>query len=404
MKINPEFITTVTDARSKRFPIICIYCDHWQNGGVEAYLMNLFRFWDFSKLNCELVTSQAETDLYDKELEKLGIRHIITLKKSYRSPILRILHNLSAVRTLFTEKQYDAVYLNLSNSFTMIYACLARHAGIPVRIVHSHCAGIKPSFSLPIKQTAHIFGRALFKRSVSAYFACSELAARWMFGNKKVRSKQVNLVNNAIDVSAFAKNAAERQLFRNQLYLTEKWVIGTVGRFTEQKNPFFLIHAFEQLARSRKDACLLWVGEGELLEPIRQYAQSTGIADRVILYGKTNHVARCLWSMDVFCLPSRFEGNPVSIIEAQAAGCICLVSDKVTQECKVSDNVRFLPIDQGINAWADAMANAKPTCDARQAARQVKENGYDAIEMSHTVQTLITQALHRKRSDRGKTP
>ena len=187
----------------------------------------------------------------------------------------------------------------------------------------------------------------------------------------------------------------ERNLFRKQYGLTDKWVVGIVARFSEQKNPFFLLEAFAQLTKIDPDAFLLWVGEGELMEDVQARAREIGIADRILFFGKTNQVARCLWAMDVFCLPSRFEGNPVSVIEAQAAGCMCLVSDRVTEQCKVSENLRFLPIDQGTNIWVETMQTAYQICDPFEATRQVAQNGYDAVALSVRVQQLLLKALYQ---------
>lgn len=374
---------------------IAVYCDHWQNGGVEAYLMNLFRFWDRKKLDCELVVSQWETDLYDEELAKLSIPHRVTLAKRYRSPIRRILSNLSQMRCLLRAGEYDAVYFNLSNSFTMIYAWMSKRAGIPVRVVHSHCAGIRPGITYPAKLLAHRLGRCVFTPFVTQYFACSELAARWMFGDRVFQGGNVRLINNAVNTAAFAFRPEERERFRAQYGLTDKWVVGTVARFSEQKNPFFLLEVFAQLVRICPNAFLLWVGEGELMESAVERAKIDGISDRILFFGKTNQVANCLWAMDVFCLPSRFEGNPVSVIEAQAAGCICLVSSNVTQQCKVSDNVRFLPIDKGADVWAVEMQHARHVCSPARAALQVADNGYDASAISVRVQELLDDALRR---------
>lgn len=378
---------------------IAVYCDHWQNGGVEAYLMNLFRFWDRKKLDCELVVSQWETDLYDAELAALGISGRVTLSKRYRSPIYRILRNLSAMRRLLRSGDYDAVYFNLSNSFTMIYAWMAKRAGIPVRVVHSHCSGIRPGITYPVKLLAHRMGRSLFTPFVTQYFACSERAARWMFGDRVFSGGNVRLINNAVNTAAFAFRPEERDRFRAQYGLEGKRVIGTVGRFSEEKNPFFLLDVFAHLAKINPDAFLLWVGEGELMGSVQARAKEAGLAEKILFFGKTNRVANCLWAMDVFCLPSVFEGNPVSVIEAQAAGCVCLVSDRVTTQCKVSHNVWFLPIDQGCAPWVEAIQTAQRVCDPAQAAQQVAQNGYDAASASGQVQELLFLTLRGFRAD-----
>lgn len=375
---------------------LCIYCDHWQNGGVEAYIMNLLRFWDFEKLPYDLAVSQMETDLYDQELKALGIKCKVTLSRTYASPILRILKNLPEMRRLFASGAYDAIYLNLSNSFTMIYAWMAKREGIPVRVVHSHCAGIQQSWTRPIKKFAHQIGQSLFGKAATHYFACSQKAAIWMFGRQRVESGDVTIIPNAVNVSRFEVTADKRAQAREKLGLVDNRVIGTVGRLTELKNIDLLIQAFAKMKENDATAKLLIVGEGELRPKLEALIVALNVQDSVILYGTTANVPEVLWAMDIFCLTSRFEGNPVSVIEAQAAGCMCLVSDQVTRQCKVSDNVVFLPIGaEHTSVWAEEMRQATRLCTPQQAALQVRENGYDAEEMSQRVQAVLQNGIER---------
>lgn len=357
--------------------------------------MNLFRHWEPQSLLCELVVSQVETDLYDRELSSLGIERRVTLAQACASPILRILRNLAAMRKLFREGGYDAFYFNLSNSFTMMYAWMAKRAGIPVRVVHSHCAAIQKSASWPVKALGHLLGRLLFAGAATQCLACSQEAALWMFGKRRVQTGGVRLIHNAVSVERFRWNPVERDAMRQSLGLEGKRVIGTVGRLTEQKNPAFLIRAFARAAQEREDAYLLMIGEGEMRPTLEALVEELGLRGRVRLFGATGEVPKMLWAMDVFCLPSRFEGNPVSVIEAQTAGCMCVVSDRVTAQCQISDNVRFLPIDEGVEEWADAMLNSRRVCPPETAARQVFQNGYDAAATSAQVQALLLDGLQR---------
>lgn len=371
---------------------VCVYCDRWQNGGVEAYLMNLFRFWNLSKLDCELVVSEVTTDLYDAELETLGIPRRVTLAQQYPMPVKRILHNLAAVRALLKSERYDAVYLNLSNSFTMCYAAMAKQAGVPVRIVHSHSTSIQKGTLRWLKMLGHLMGRMLFTGAVTHKAACSREAAIWLFGQQCADSGQVQMIYNGVDIRRFVADDAQRQAARQALGLEGKWVIGTVGRLTELKNTDFLIKAFAELSARKPNAYLLLIGEGELRESLEALITELGLQDKVCLYGATSEVPRMLWAMDVFCLPSRFEGSPVSVIEAQAAGCYCLVSDSVTHQCRICDNLSFLPVEGNSAVWADAMENAKLACTPDEAAAQVKHNGYSAEQTSAAVQAMLYKA------------
>lgn len=371
---------------------VCVYCDRWQNGGAEAYLMNLFRFWDLSKLDCELVVSEVTTDLYDAELKALGIPRRVTLSQEYPMPVKRILHNLTAMRELFKSQHYDAVYLNLSNSFTMSYAVMAKRAGVPVRVVHSHCSNIQRGALRWLKMLGHLAGRLLFAGAATHKAACSQEAAIWLFGRQCADSGRIQMIHNGVDIRRFVADDVQRRAARHTLGLDDKWVIGTVGRLTELKNTDFLIRAFAILCARKPDAFLLLIGEGELKKRLEALIEELGLKDKVWLYGATGEVPRMLWAMDVFCLPSRFEGSPVSVIEAQAAGCYCLVSDSVTHQCRVCENLSFLPVEGGAEKWAHAMEHARRLCTPDEAAAQVERNGYSAAQTSAVIQAVLLEA------------
>jgi glycosyltransferase involved in cell wall biosynthesis len=375
----------------KAKPLVYAYCDRWQNGGVEAYLMNVFRGWDFSAMQVMLVTAEKTTAQYDEELEQLGVQHIVLLDELYASPIKRILHTLRRFRTFISRQPCDAVYLNLSNSFTMAYAVLAKWAGVPVRVVHSHCSGLQAGGARRLKLLGAWLGRQLFLPAVTDFWACSDFAAEWIFG-KRHTQKPVEILPNGVSLDKFRFSPQQRADARRGLGLEQELLLGTVGRLTELKHQGFLLDILADLQKSGQKAKLLLVGDGELYNALKHKAESLGIAQDVIFYGTTPQVPRLLCAMDLFLLPSEFEGSPVSVIEAQAVGLHCLVSDQVTRQCNVLGSVLFLPIHQGTKSWCDAilLERAAPHSDM---TALMHKAGYDVKDMGPRVQRLLQRKL-----------
>lgn len=367
---------------------LCIYCDHWQNGGVESYLMNQLQHWNLSQIHCTLLTADKTTDIYDVELKSMGVRHDILLKEVYDSPIRRILKTFVAIKQYFQENTFDTLYLNLSNSVTMRYAKYAKKSGIPRRIVHSHCGGIQPGPTWWIKMAAHDLSRRAASGWATDWWACSDKAAEFLFPPSVLAG--VQYIPNAIDTERFCFNQKEREEMRIRFSLRpEEQIIGTIGRCTPQKNQRFLLDVFAELLPDQPDVRLLLVGDGPLRAELEEQADMLGIAEKCIFYGFVDDVVPLYCAMDVFCLPSVLEGNPVSAIEAQSMGLPCLLSDAVTGQAQLADSTERLPITQ-TQVWVSAIRRCLQQIPSRsEGAAVVKWKGYDIVQNAQHVQQLL---------------
>lgn len=354
---------------------ICVYCDHWQNGGVESLLMNLLSCWDLSAAKCTLVTSDKTTNIYDEALRSLGVAHIVLMDRLYDSPIARILNNFSALDKHLTTHTYDTIYLNLGNSITMLYARGAKKHGVPSRIVHSHCSGIQSGVARPLKMLVHFLMRCISYKYATGYIASSDVAAAWLFPEKVLW--KVHIIPNGIAVDDFHFNEEKRREQRLLLGIEDQYVVGTVGRFAPEKNQTFLLEIFVGVLRQKPNAALLLVGDGPLRSSLEAQARALGIYERCIFYGFTSDVPPLLFAMDAFCLPSFFEGNGIAAIEAQATGLPCLLSDTVPQSTKVLDETQHLPLGS-CEPWVNALLEIGDAPIERSAATaRVRAAGYD---------------------------
>ena len=277
---------------------------------------------------------------------------------------------------LLREGGYDCVHIHGDVAYLLlIFARAARRAGVPKIILHSHAAGIDGG-SRRLKAVLHRFARGFLPGLATDFAACSDRAAQWMYPGLK--PERVRMINNGIEVDRFAFDADTRARVRQTLKLGDALVVGHVGRFAYQKNHDFLLDAFAALRAQVDNARLLLVGEGVLLDAVRGKCRRLGLEKDVIFYGASRDVAGLMQAMDVFMLPSWFEGLPVVGVEAQAAGLPVLFSDRVTRQAGLTENTWFLPIDaDSAGLWAGrAISAAQLRIDRNAACGQVRDAGF----------------------------
>lgn len=317
-------------------------------GGLETMIMNYYRNIDRNRVQFDfLVHRDFEAD-YDKEIIRLG-------GKIYRLPPLNPFGRdyLSKLDAFFKEhKEYKIVHSHL-DCMSAVPLKYAKLNGVPIRIAHSHNSNQARDLKYILK--------LVYKRKILKYannlFACSNEAGQWMFG----RNSNFKLLNNAIETDKyiFSKEIAEKK--RKELDIpNNSFIVGHVGRFDVQKNHIFLIDIFAEILKRKRNSVLLLVGEGSLRKSIEEKVHTLGLSDKVIFAGLRTDVNELLQAMDVFLFPSLFEGLPVSIVEAQASGLRCFISDKVPDDCKITDNVYQFSLSDSAEKWADNILKLFP--------------------------------------------
>ena len=269
----------------------------------------------------------------------------------------KIKKQFAIVRNLTTVMKaggYDAVHIHGDVAYKLLTCAIAaRKAGVKKIILHSHASGTDGNHR-EVKKALHMASRRLLKYLGTEYVSCSDLAADWMFPN--VRKKRITIIHNGVDLDRFHFNEAVRKETRKQWNLCGKFVLGHVGRFEYQKNHEYLVEVFRAVKEREPNAVLFLVGEGSLKEDIQKKVAEYGLADSVIFAGLSSEVEKLFWAMDVFVLPSHFEGLPIVGVEAQATGLPVVFSDRITKEAKLTHAVTYLPIGEGdIPSWADTI-------------------------------------------------
>jgi glycosyltransferase EpsF len=202
------------------------------------------------------------------------------------------------------------------------------------------------------------FCKVLCVRYATELFTCGEEAGEYLYGKKRMKSDAIKIVENAVDLDYFAVDKVLRDKFRERFDLTDKFVVGHVGRFSFQKNHERLLDIFRELLKYKEKAVLLLVGTGELENSIRKKVEELELTDKVIFYGTTKDMKEVYSALDVFVLPSRFEGFPVVSVEIQAANIPAVFSNTIATTCKITDSINFMDLEQSDETWAKAIISA----------------------------------------------
>lgn len=331
---------------------ICIYCETWESGGIESFLHNVLRHMDLTNLDVDIVVACLRPSIFTEPLERLGVR-FVELSGRSRS----FVRNYLRFSALLRQKHYDVVHLNAFQGLQLSLLQAAKRANVPVRIAHSHNTALRQSRSRWLKMLIHRLSSTLFSESATDLWACSSNAAEFMFSQRPLVQRNWRFIPNGIDLERFRFDAQQRDEVRRELGVSDCFVVGNVGRLCYQKNQDFLLDVFAALIKERPNSRLLLVGEGEERQHLEQKAIALGVADKVIFYGVTDRVERLLWAMDVFVFPSRFEGLPVTSVEAQATGLPCIFSAAITRECQIGNAVTYLSLTDSVANWVSALVD-----------------------------------------------
>jgi len=339
-----------------------------QASGMMSVIMNYYRHIDRDEIQFDILYFNETPVNYYDEINRLGGKAYYLKRPS--------LSSCADYNNFFKEHadKYIAVHLHLAFLNWFILP-LAKKNGIKYLITHSHTTSFSDKklnalrnrlFCLPIKLNAN------------QYFACSKAAAEFLYGKRYVKSGKVMIINNAIEVERYKYNPFVREKVREELNLTDRFIVGHVGRFVNQKNHVFLLQIFAEIKKRKPNSVLLLIGDGPLFEYIKNKAKLLNIEDSVVFLGRKSNVADYLQAMDVFVLPSLYEGLPVIGIEAQTAGLTCYFSDVITKETAIT-NVFFLSLKDSPVIWAEKILETSISSRTDMTSK-LKEFGFDITQ------------------------
>lgn len=339
----------------------------WLGGGVESVIMNYYRNIDRKKFQFDFICDNDSTDIPYNDIEKMGGRVILI------PPYQKIFKYHKELTKILKKENYAIVHSHI-NTLSVFSLWASKVAGNNVRIAHSHSTTNKKEWR---KNIIKIILKRFIKIFATDYMACSEHAARWMFGNKTFEMGKVYLLNNAIDVDKFKYNDIIRKKQREELKIKNNTlVIGHIGRFVEQKNHRYLIDIFNEIHKKEKNTLLLLIGQGPLLNEMKNKVKKLNIDDSVVFLGQKEKVNDLYQAMDLFLFPSLYEGLGMVMIEAQCSGLPCIASTEVPKVTKINDSVDFIDLNDSLDKWISRFidfAKLNRNIDLN----KIKESGYD---------------------------
>lgn len=342
-------------------------------GGIETWLMHVLRATNRSRLAMDFLVQTARPCSYDDEARALGAKMMPCLRPARPRAYARNLRLL-----LREHGPYDVVHSHVHH-FSGLVLRLARRAGVPVRIAHSHNdTTALDSGSSSLRQAYLRLMARWIDRHATAGLAASRQAAASLFGPAWESEARWRIHSYGLDLTPF-RAPVDRDAVRAELGISgDAFVVGHVGRFVDQKNHRFLIEVAAEVVRREPRMRLLLVGEGELRPEIERLVARLGLSDRTILAGVRPDVPRLMrGAMDVFAFPSRFEGLGLVLVEAQAAGLPCVISDVIPDEADVVPGlVHRLALSSPASAWAETLLDARRVCEPAQSLGTVESSPF----------------------------
>ena len=340
----------------------------WLGGGVEAFIMNYYRHIDKSKIQFDFICDSDSTNIPYEEIESLGGKVILV------PPYEKVVSYHKELKKVLEDGNYKIVHSHI-NTMSVFSLFAAVRAGVPVRIAHSHSTTSKIEKKRNILK---LILRPLVPLFATDFFACSEYAGRWAFGNKRFDEGKVIVINNAIDVGKFSYNESVRKSKRNELNIADGTiVVGHAGRFVSVKNHSFIIDVFNEFHKKNGNSKLLLVGQGPLLEEVRGKVVALGLQDDVDFLGQRDDLNELYQVFDVFLFPSLYEGLGMVLIEAQCAGNLCFTSTEVPRVTEVTNNIEFLNLAYDSVVWAEYIELALKSYKKEDHKENVRKNGFD---------------------------
>lgn len=338
-----------------------------ERNGITGVIFSYLTAMGCGGLRMDMLSLNEPDISYRKKVEERGGR-VYVLSRNGR----HLWRYWNCLRNLIKHNEYDIVHIH-GNSHTVVLELLAaRLARCRVRIVHAHSTNCN---SLIV----HRVLTPLFTHLCTHKIACGEAAGRFMFGKKPFV-----VLNNGVDVKRFAFNETCRAAIRAQMGWEDKIILGHVGYFQEVKNQRFIVDVLSTLLKDSDDYRLVLIGDGEQRQAVERHVIELGLQEMVAFTGNIDNVSESLSAIDLVVMPSLFEGLPLTLIEQQANGLQCVVSDSITREVDKTGNVIFLPLSEGAGVWAekirqvDCMFGRVVRCE--RAADCITKNGYSITE------------------------
>lgn len=365
------------------------------NGGIESLIFNLLEKTDREYVNYDFLLTRNQKESYEQDMEKYGCRKIVVSSKYSRLIPVRFYRSYRSLKQYFETHPYKIVHFQaVGTSFGGALALLAaKKAGIPVRIVHAHSAASKTNM---IRCVDIKLGQYLHRKWGTHFMACSKKAAEFSYGRDFQKRIKVHYLKNGIDTKKFIFNGENRSSVRWEFGIQNKFVLGTIGRLSPQKNHIFMVDVLAETLKIRDDAVLLVVGglsatHEEYAKKVKTYVVEKGLQDKVIFAGERHDAHRIFSAIDAYLFPSLWEGLGIAAVEAQANGLPVFASSHVPEETNLTENMHYWKLEDGPETWARRIAEFSYEDKRKDYSQEIIQSGYDIRSSARELQDIYLE-------------
>lgn len=366
----------------KKIKVLMLVPNLFVANGVASFVMNYLRNLNHDEVQVDIASYKEGDSVYYAEVEAAGG------KMFFLPGIKNLPEHVKVCNKILSDGRYDIIHDNtLHISIPMMWC--AKKAGVPVRILHSHNSKMGET---PAKAFRNRFFLPVLRSLATNYAACSQLAGRAMF-----EDQEFTVIPNVIQTEKYRFDPTMRKSVRQKMNATDKFVVGTVGRLAEQKNPFFAMDVFECLQKQVSNAEYWWVGSGSLDDQVKAYVEKKGLFGKVKLLGSRNDIVDLYQGMDVFFLPSLFEGLSIVTVEAQAMGLPCVVSDVIPPEAEYTELLKRCSLQDSIEAWVEKIRNTQiKKTERKQYQEYLSESVFSDVGCGNRLKKIYERCLSEK--------
>lgn len=366
----------------KKIKVLMLVPNLFVANGVASFVMNYLRNLNHDEVQVDIASYKEGDSVYYAEVEAAGG------KMFFLPGIKNLPEHVKVCNKILSDGRYDIIHDNtLHISIPMMWC--AKKAGVPVRILHSHNSKMGET---PAKAFRNRFFLPVLRSLATNYAACSQLAGRAMF-----EDQEFTVIPNVIQTEKYRFDPTMRKSVRQKMNATDKFVVGTVGRLAEQKNPFFAIDVFKCLQKQVPNAEYWWVGSGPLEKSVQDYVNQKGLSENVRLLGSRDDVTSLYQGMDVFFLPSLFEGLSIVTVEAQAMGLPCVVSDVIPPEAEYTELLKRCSLQDSIEAWVEKIRNTQiKKTERKQYQEYLSESVFSDVGCGNRLKKIYERCLSEK--------
>lgn len=366
----------------KKIKVLMLVPNLFVANGVASFVMNYLRNLNHEEVQVDIASYKEGDSIYYTEVEAAGG------KMFFLPGIKNLPEHVKVCNKILSDGRYDIIHDNtLHISIPMMWC--AKRQGVPVRILHSHNSKMGET---PAKAFRNRFFLPVLRSLATNYAACSQLAGRAMF-----EDQEFTVIPNVIQTEKYRFDPTMRKSVQQKMNATDKFVVGTVGRLAEQKNPFFAMDVFECLQKQVPNAEYWWVGSGPLEKSVQDYVNQKGLSENVRLLGSRDDVTSLYQGMDVFFLPSLFEGLSIVTVEAQAMGLPCVVSDVIPPEAEYTELLKRCSLQDSIEAWVEKIRNTQiKKTERKQYQEYLSESVFSDVGCGNRLKKIYERCLSEK--------